>query len=285
MKTYAIGDVHGRADLLQALLRHIEMENLASSEDYRIVFLGDIIDRGPESKQAMDLVVAELDRQRESTLILGNHEEFLLLFLDLPDKRGVVFDHWMRNGGVATAASYGLDIVRPYDSIEEAHELLLDLLGKNQEHLEAMRGAASFVSNRRHLFVHAGLRPGVALEDQATKDLRTIRSDFLLSGYDFGQTVVHGHTEVASARPEVHNNRIALDTGAHATGVLTALALEEDGAPTFLSTRITRTGVTVAGVDAAVSPMPSHNQAQVAAGAATAARSTRVSGALRGSAN
>lgn len=236
MKTYAIGDVHGRADLLDALLRHIEIENRNAPDGFRVVFLGDIIDRGPKSKKAMDLVVAELNRRPESALILGNHEEFLLLFLDRPDKRGIIFDHWMRNGGVATAVSYGLEVGRGYERIDEAHEILLDLLDQNQEHVDAMRGAASLVSERSHLFVHAGLRPGVAIEDQTAKDLRTIRADFLECGFDFGPTIVHGHTVTASRLPEIQVNRIALDTGAERSGRLSMMTIDQDGMESFFQT-------------------------------------------------
>lgn len=110
MRTYAIGDVHGRADLLATTLEFIENENITAPADYRVIFLGDIVDRGPDSTKAMDLVVTELGLRQNSRLILGNHEEFLLLFLDRPDKRHIVFDHWMSNGGVAAASSYGLDV-------------------------------------------------------------------------------------------------------------------------------------------------------------------------------
>ncbi|RVP99662.1 metallophosphoesterase [Sinorhizobium meliloti] len=236
MKTYAIGDVHGRADLLATLLAQIERENSSDPNGHRVIFLGDIIDRGPDSRLAMDLVVEELKQRSSSRLILGNHEEFLLLFLDRPDKREIIFDHWMRNGGNAAASSYGLDIMRPYRQIEDAHQMLVDLLNANPEHLEAMRAAAAFVRDDDHLFVHAGLRPGIEIEKQSTKDLRTIRADFLGSNFDFGPIVVHGHTVTTSRWPEIYGNRIALDTGAETTGRLTALEISEGEVESFLWT-------------------------------------------------
>lgn len=264
MKTYAIGDVHGRADLLGALLASVARENQSAPSDYRVIFLGDIIDRGPDSRLAMDLVVAELKRQAASRLILGNHEEFLLLFLDRPEKRNVVFDHWMSNGGLAAAASYGLDVTRPYESMAAAHKDLVDLLQRHPEHIAVMRKAESNVILGEHVFVHAGLRPGVRMVDQTAKDMRTIRADFLHSEYDFGRTVVHGHTETATGRPEIYNNRIALDTGADVTGVLTALALEKNQPPRFLATKVTRTGVAVVKADPAAFLTLAHIEARVA---------------------
>ncbi|MDW9668741.1 serine/threonine protein phosphatase [Sinorhizobium meliloti] len=236
MKTYAIGDVHGRADLLAVLLSQIEQENSSDPNGYRVIFLGDIIDRGPDSRPAMDLVAGELKQRSGSQLILGNHEEFLLLFLDRPDKRDIIFDHWMTNGGAAAASSYGLDIMRPYPRIEEAHETLMGLLTAHPEHIDAMRAAASFIRDDDHVFVHAGLRPGVEIEKQTNKDLRTIRADFLGSDFDFGPIVVHGHTVTASRQPEIYDNRIALDTGAESSSRLSALAIGPNETRYFLQT-------------------------------------------------
>lgn len=252
MKTYAIGDVHGRADLLEATLAFIDNENRTAQLGYRVIFLGDIIDRGPDSRRAMDLVVAELDRRPESKLILGNHEEFLLLFLDRPDKRHLVFDHWMSNGGLAAAVSYGLDVARPYPRIDDAHDDLLALLRLHSEHIAALRRASSHVVSGEHVFVHAGLRPGVRMTDQTEKDMRTIRSDFLNSGFDFGRMVVHGHTETRSGRPEVYGNRIALDTAACGSGVLSTLVLEKGKDNRFFATRPAKSGIEVTRIDAAV---------------------------------
>ncbi|MGO6845938.1 metallophosphoesterase [Rhizobium ruizarguesonis] len=264
MKTYAIGDVHGRADLLEALLSFIDRENQSAPDDYRIVFLGDIIDRGPDSKRAMDLVVVELRRRPASRLILGNHEEFLLLFLDLPAKRNLVFDHWMSNGGLASASSYGLDVSRSYATIAAAHKNLLDLLLRHPNHIAAMRNAASYVVSGDHVLVHAGLRPGIMLKDQTTKDLRTIRGDFLESDYDFPLRVVHGHTETRSGRAEIYNNRIAIDTGAHATGALSALVIENNQPPRFLTTIQSRSSIAVQTAKPEIFVTLEHVQAKVA---------------------
>ncbi|MCC2609697.1 metallophosphoesterase family protein [Neorhizobium petrolearium] len=179
-------------------------------------------------------MIGELRKRPASRLILGNHEEVLLHFLDRPDKREIIFDHWMSNGGAATAASYGLDVERPHPRIEDAHETLIDLLMANPAHIEAVRTAAALIPEDDYVFVHAGLRPGVAIEKQTTKDLRTIRADFLESDFDFGPIVVHGHTVTTSRRPEIYDNRIALDTVAGASGGLSALGILDDGARFFL---------------------------------------------------
>ncbi|TBY27406.1 serine/threonine protein phosphatase [Rhizobium leguminosarum bv. viciae] len=238
MKTYAIGDVHGRADLLGEMLEFIAGENIDDPQAYRVVFLGDIIDRGPDSRIAMDLVVAELGRHAQSRLIVGNHEEFLLYFLDLPEKRDLVFGHWMNNGGLACATSYGLDATKPYTDLREAHRDLMDLLDRNSDHVAAIRAAESSVVDGDYILVHAGLRPGVPLGGQTTKDLRTIRAAFLDSDFDFGQVVVHGHTVTASGRPEVYANRIALDTSGGQKDVsLSAVVLEAGRPNRFLAAR------------------------------------------------
>ncbi|CAK07431.1 putative phosphatase [Rhizobium johnstonii 3841] len=244
LKTYVIGDVHGRADLLKALPSHIE-ENDPNGCGYRVIFLGDIIDRGPDSMKAMEMVVRELNQNPESRLILGNHEEFMLLFLDRPDKREIVFDHWMRNGGLAAAASYGLNVGGRYGRIEEAHESLLELLHRRQNHIDAMRRAASLINDGANVFVHAGLRPGVPFEQQTTKDLRTIRSGFLDNDFDFGAMVVHGHTVTSSGLPEIRRSRIALDTGAGAGGCLSMMMVDDDGARTFFQSGSAREVVKV----------------------------------------
>lgn len=210
--TYAIGDVHGRADLLRELLQAISKD--ADGDRYRVVFLGDIIDRGPQSKQAMDIVAETITNIPGSTLVLGNHDEFLLRFLDAGVDQKRFLDRWRRLGGYQTLASYGLGDV----GAATAAKLLL---ANFPEHIELLRHAPEKLSHGDYVFVHAGLRPGVAWGEQHGRDLRWIREEFLTSEFDFGKTVVHGHS--ITAGPEIHSNRIAIDTGAFETGRLTAL--------------------------------------------------------------
>lgn len=224
--TYAIGDVHGRADLLDVLLRAISEDS--SGKPYRIVFLGDIIDRGPQSKQAVDMVAETITNIPGSALVLGNHDEFLLRFLDAGNDQKRFLDRWRPLGGSATLTSYGLDNV---GAVGAANRLLANF----SEHIELLRNASEKISHGDYVFVHAGLRPGSGWETQEGRDLRWIREEFLTSEFDFGKIVVHGHTIVA--KPEMRSNRIAIDTGAFETGRLTAVkTCTTSDQVTFLST-------------------------------------------------
>jgi serine/threonine protein phosphatase 1 len=224
--TYAIGDVHGRADLLEKMLDQIQTDVDQRAVEYRIIFLGDIIDRGPDSRRAMDLVHATLHASPDSRLILGNHEEFFLRVLDCNQESERVRDHWLDKGGFETLASYGL-----LDYNDVTH------LGKEfnkrfPHHVAMMRQAENLIIDGNFAFVHAGVRPNVSLKEQREKDLRWIRDEFLNHTVAHEKIVVHGHTVTASRRLEVYANRITLDTGAYATGILSALAIIPSGIPT-----------------------------------------------------
>ena len=220
-RAYAVGDVHGRLDLLDELLRDIETDNSARAPArVTIVFLGDLIDRGPQSAQ----VVERLRRYRPSfaktAFLMGNHEEVLLRILS--GETSLLAD-WLRFGGADCARSYGLD---PKElearGGSSAVKLLREAIPKEHaKFLESFVDTASFGS---YLFVHAGIRPGVPLSHQQPQDLRWIRQPFLDDEADHGCVVVHGHT-ITEAVDE-RENRIGLDTGAYRTGVLTALGVE-----------------------------------------------------------
>jgi serine/threonine protein phosphatase 1 len=223
-RVYAIGDVHGRLDLLRRLLELIR-DDAAQGKSARkvVVYLGDYIDRGPESKGVIDLLLSRPMRNAgfEEIRLMGNHEDILLQFL--ADVR--CGPHWFAYGGMATLESYG---VRPPGLMAAEEDLVRaqrDLQGKiPPAHLEFLRRMPLRHEEGGYLFVHAGLRPGVALDEQIGQDLMWIRDEFLESDADFGKLVVHGHT-IAEA-PQLRANRIGIDTGAYATGVLTALVLE-----------------------------------------------------------
>jgi serine/threonine protein phosphatase 1 len=236
MRIYAIGDIHGRADLLGALLAFFARESLSTAIPYRVLFLGDVIDRGPQSREAMDLVVATLRNLPGSRLLLGNHEDFVLRFVDNPFNRDYGLMNWMCNGGVATALSYGVAPAEDWHGLKRMIPEMLAALEAHPEHVGAMRAAERLVVDEGHVFVHAGLRPGTSLKRQSLHDLTTIRSEFLDARHDFGLPVVHGHTITPSGLPEVHNYRIALDTGAEETGRLTAAAVENGAVESFLWT-------------------------------------------------
>jgi serine/threonine protein phosphatase 1 len=228
---YAIGDVHGRRDLLERLLSAIEHDATRHEAPWRIVFLGDIIDRGPESRQTLDLVIRTLHDVPGSRLILGNHEEFLLRFLDQRKERRQIGKVWLRNGGKETLASYGIDLRTSLDKIAArfAEEF--------PAHVEALRAAEWRVETDRYFLVHGGIDPQVGLDRQEPERTRWIRHEFLDFAGPLPKVVVHGHTPTHSFMPEVHANRIGLDTGAVFSGHLTCAILDEGGAPPrFLAT-------------------------------------------------
>ena len=223
-RVYAVGDVHGCAERLVALHRAIADDAAAAGAGRKVVvYLGDYVDRGPESKAVIELLLRDPLPGFQAVHLLGNHEDFLRRFL----ADGSVALTWFMNGGDATLRSYGVD---PY---EDANSLdwLRDLSAAFQEHLPSdhvgfFDGLAMSHVEGDYLFVHAGLRPGLALDLQDPEDLIWIREPFLSSKADHGKIVVHGHTPVNA--PELRANRINVDTGACFGGPLTALVLHED---------------------------------------------------------
>lgn len=226
--TYAIGDVHGRRDLLAALLAAIR--NDAGARAARIIFLGDIIDRGPDSRGALDVVIGALGEFPGSRLILGNHEEFLLRFVESDEERMAVTSRWLANGGLATLSAYGMDESNSLDSLAE--RFARDF----PAHVAALRAADWMIETEAQVFVHAGIDPALPLARQDPRTTRWIREKFLGFPGALPKTVVHGHTITESFLPEIHNNRIALDTGAVISGHLTCGIFDGDAPPRFLAT-------------------------------------------------
>ncbi|MGX1198702.1 serine/threonine protein phosphatase 1 [Parvibaculum sp. MBR-TMA-1.3b-4.2] len=221
MRIYAIGDIHGRADLLEGLLARIEKDARDFSGRKVIVFLGDYVDRGMDSRAVLDRLVAGPPTAFEAVYLKGNHEEAMLQFLaDAEFGRT-----WKYYGGLETLHSYGVrDLMRhdSADEFEQAREKLeAELPEAHKKFLQRLETSAEFGD---YFFAHAGVRPGVPLSKQIDEDLLWIREDFLLSESSFGKVVVHGHTPEEKA--VFRNNRIGVDTGAYMTGVLTALVLE-----------------------------------------------------------
>ena len=222
-RAYAIGDIHGRLDLLDELLAGIEADSQSRGPaKVTIVFLGDLIDRGPQSAQ----VVERLRRYRPSfaktVFLMGNHEEVLLRIVG--GETGVVAD-WLRFGGAECVRSYGIDPADlHYRNPSDVPRILRQAIPK--EHLKFLSGFVDTASFGNYLFVHAGIRPGVSLSHQLPQDLRWIRLPFLEDETDHGRIVVHGHTITDSV--DVRANRIGVDTGAYRTGILTALGVEAD---------------------------------------------------------
>ncbi|WP_108683029.1 metallophosphoesterase family protein [Methyloceanibacter sp. wino2] len=228
---YAIGDIHGRSDLLTELLALIESDAAAAGTAAKtLVFLGDYVDRGPDSRGVIELLSADLPPGFDTHFLKGNHEQFLLDFLDDPSS----LDGWLRNGGEQTLRSYGVDI----DGLQDRHappmawrEAFLEALP--EAHLRFLTTLELKCVVGDYVFVHAGLRPGVPLDRQVPQDLLWIRHEFLDSEEPFGKIVVHGHTPERT--PVVRPNRIGIDTGAVFSGSLTALRLE-NGTRAFLRT-------------------------------------------------
>lgn len=220
-RAYAIGDIHGRLDLLQDLLGQIEADRRATpcARDYTI-FLGDLIDRGPDSAGVIDFLLEQRDRLPNPIFIMGNHEEMLLRIVDGDAGQ---FRDWLQYGGYECAQSYGVEVGR-LSALEP--EAGADLLRRAipPAHLSFLGDCADSFQFGDYVFVHAGIRPGVAMNDQSTQDLRWIRQGFLDSAVDHGVIVVHGHT--ISDGPDEQSNRIGIDTGGYASGVLTALCVE-----------------------------------------------------------
>ena len=220
-RAYAVGDIHGRLDLLEELLQRIETDSRARGPAKTwLVFLGDLIDRGPDSRGVVERLAAHAPGFARNVFIMGNHEESFLTVLKGDES---ILPHWLIHGGSECAASYGVSPgwmlnATPGQVIERLNEAV------PASHLAFLEEMADSFRFGDYLFVHAGIRPGVDLRSQAAKDLRWIREGFLDDLTHHGLMVVHGHTIVE--RPEQHPNRIAIDTGAYRYGTLTALGLE-----------------------------------------------------------
>ena len=224
---FVVGDIHGMAHMLEELQARIaERATALEAKHPKIVYTGDYIDRGPNSKRVIELVMSGI-KGFDSVPLMGNHEDMLIDFLDNPDE--TTAQRWLFNGGIATCKSYGVDVTsndqewRPKD-IRHAISKAMPA-----EHLDFIRnGLSVFHDDKFAIYVHAGLIPGIALEDQARDDMLWVRQKFLGSDFDWGRPVVHGHTPSRSG-PELRPNRINVDTGAVYKGDLTAAILDGGG--------------------------------------------------------
>ncbi|MBL8555993.1 MAG: serine/threonine protein phosphatase [Phenylobacterium sp.] len=221
---YAVGDVHGYAAALKALLADIARDAEASrpAETPLLVFVGDYVDRGPDSRGVIDLILeTEASGRFEVVALKGNHEDALLRFLEEP----AYASSWIGNWGETTIISYGIVPPEPHDTAACERAQARFAAAFPEGHRAFLGRLALQQTVGDYLFVHAGVRPGVALDAQIPRDLMWIRYDFLECADDFGKVVVHGHTPSAG-RPEIKANRINIDTGVYFTGLLTAVRLE-----------------------------------------------------------
>jgi serine/threonine protein phosphatase 1 len=222
LRIYAVGDIHGRLDLLNKLLARTNAD-IALRPTVRpvYVFLGDYIDRGPSSRETIDRLI-EHSETHESLFLKGNHEQIALKCLS--DR--ALFDQWLRLGGLETLVSYGVhpETLANGKQIVELQSALHSALP--QTHFRFFRDLQSSFACGDFFFAHAGVKPNVELSHQKESDLLWIRGEFLSSNDDFGKIIVHGHTPTSEI--EVGLNRINIDTGAFATGRLTCLVLESE---------------------------------------------------------
>lgn len=221
MRVYAVGDVHGRYDLFEAMLEQVEADvGDHPPENVRLVLLGDLVDRGPESARVVERARQLCQSSDSVRTLMGNHEEVFLRVLE-GDAESLRF--FLKIGGRPTLMSYG---ITDREILTLKSRDLIDLLLTRvpPEHIEFLRGLENVIRYGDVVFVHAGVRPGVPIDEQKLSDLRWIRSEFLNSRSNHGALVVHGHNIVDEV--EDHPNRIGIDTGAFATGRLTVLVME-----------------------------------------------------------
>ncbi len=222
MRAYAIGDIHGRNDLLAQLLAKIEADDAArGGSDTQIIFLGDLVDRGPDSAGVIETAMALRGQGRSVRYLLGNHEE---VFIDACRKRDPkTLRFFLKIGGDATLQSYPITRAEYVDlDIEQLAARLETLVP--EAHLAFLESFEDMIVIGDYAFVHAGIRPGVSLSDQKKSDLRWIREEFVGQRGDLEKVIIYGHTIYDQI--DERGSRIGIDTGAYASGVLTAIGLE-----------------------------------------------------------
>ncbi|MDX2307027.1 MAG: metallophosphoesterase family protein [Hyphomicrobium sp.] len=228
LRIYAIGDIHGSSELLDRLFDEIA-DDLGRNpcDSVHFVFLGDYVDRGPDTKGVLDRLI-EFGRNNSCTFLKGNHEEMLMSFLAAPT-RGL---GWLYAGGWNMLESYGIN--RMPEQTADLLTIAADLrAAMPDEHFAFLNALEIAVVEGPYYFVHAGIRPGLPLAQQRVSDLLWIKDEFLNSEHRYEKIIVHGHTPVD--RIHFGANRINVDTGAHRTGRLSCAVLGDSG-PRGLST-------------------------------------------------
>jgi serine/threonine protein phosphatase 1 len=223
---YGVGDIHGMRGLLDNLIGLIEADAHASGERAVVVFLGDLVNRGPSSRQVLERLIEGPRRDGDRWITLrGNHDQMMLDAV--AGKSEAAFRQWMQKGGMKTLASYGVG--RKEASLSRARRAI------PSGHLSFLNGLPFYYRAGNHIFVHAGIDPRRPLDRQSETRMMTIREPFLRESHLLPFTVVHGHVPSPEG-PVVAARRICVDTGAYASGVLTAVALRTDQKPCFIGT-------------------------------------------------
>ncbi|MCK1638038.1 serine/threonine protein phosphatase [Bradyrhizobium sp. 157] len=217
-RIYAVGDIHGCADLLSEIIARIDEDIRRRPIAHTVeVYLGDYIDRGPHSRTVIDLLTVRLVANH-AVCLRGNHEAVMEGFLQDP----AILQYWLQLGGMQTLASYGVELQDGTETASDLHRRFLEAFPRtHQLFMQCLRNQFSCGD---FLFVHAGIRPDVPIEHQDPNDLIWIRDAFLDSTQDHEQFIVHGHTP--APHPDVRHNRINIDTAAWRTGTLTCIAIE-----------------------------------------------------------
>jgi serine/threonine protein phosphatase 1 len=224
VRLYAIGDIHGRADLLTQLHRMILADAASHATNQRLIaiHLGDYVDRGPQGSDVIELLSGVVLPGFETVFLKGNHEQLMLEYLDGGDGK-----IWFHNGGETTAESYGVAPLEADlwgDGATDTRAALRHMVP--DKHIRFLNGLALSARYGDYYFAHAGIDPAIPLDDQSERDLLWIRDRFLTSTDDHGVVVVHGHSIARTV--DIRPNRIGIDTGASYSGVLTALVLQDD---------------------------------------------------------
>ncbi len=222
-RLYAIGDIHGRLDLLDMLLSQIAADNSKRSPArMTLIFLGDLPDRGPDSKGVIERLMEVQESGQACVFLTGNHEELMIRIAEGDRAIAPVFH---RAGGRETLISYGVsgDAYDAWD-FDEVTDAAMNVIP--EAHVNFLKSFVDWHRVGDYVFIHAGLRPGFAIEDQDPQDLRWIKTDFTKSSADHGAMIIHGHTITDDVDDQP--NRIGLDTGAYKSGVLTAMGFESD---------------------------------------------------------
>jgi len=205
-KLFAIGDIHGCASKLKAIIDKVSIDR----ERDTLVFIGDYIDRGPDSKKVVDIILNIKKNLDNVICLIGNHEQMLIDY----HLHGAGEEIFFQNGGDVTAHSYGLK--------KTDRRVKMNI---PEEHIHFYQSLLPYYETEHFIFVHAGLRPGIPLTGQHMEDIIWIRNDFIRSTYDFSKKVVFGHTPLA--KPLIEKNKIGIDTGAVYGGKLTCIELTE----------------------------------------------------------